>query len=311
MPIIVVQIRYMKRALSLCLMLSVVALGAGCASNSGSGNGSQSLSEAQNCNILDYGIREFSLLASMPIISNSYDLHLVFERLGDCQTQNISVSLYEDDNFLRQYSFAEINNEAGHKISWNPKREGSISLRVELELMDADLSNNKETITVSANPLGNYLRITDLSAENFTVSAPLAESFELFAPITITGADVYLAKLQSSASETSVTVKLYKDSNNAPGELLIDSRQTVLLKEQFDWFAFEVNKELGAGKYWLVLESDGPGAVWHCNRKSLGGAKYESAPVYYESNNSSLMFSGAAWEILPQKDFTFKIRAQN
>jgi hypothetical protein len=301
----------MKQALGLCLMLSLTALGAGCVSNRGSGNVQPASNQTQNCNVLDYGIREFSLLASMPIISQSYDLNLAFERLGDCEAQNISVSLYEDDRFLRQYSFTNINNGTEQKISWVPKSEGKMALRVELELMDADLDNNKETIMVSANPLGNYLRITDLSAENFTVNAPLAESFELSAPINITTADVYLAKLQSVTSDIAVVLKIHKDNNNSPGELLFSSRQEVLLKEQFDWFAFDVNKELGAGKYWLVLESEGLGAVWHCNRKSLGGAKYESAPVYYESNNSSLMFSGAGWEILPQKDFTFKIRAQN
>jgi hypothetical protein len=301
----------MKQALGLCLMLSLTALGAGCVSNRGSGNIQPASNQTQNCNVLDYGIREFSLLASMPIISQSYDLNLVFERLGDCEAQNISVSLFEDDRFLRQYSFSDIKNGVGHKINWTPKSDGKVALRVELELMDADLDNNKETIFISANPLGNYLRITDLSAEKFSVNSPLAELFELSAPINITSADVYLAKAESASSEITVNLKIQKDINNSPGQILFNSRQTILLKEQFDWFAFKVNQEFEAGKYWLTLESEGSGAIWHCSRKSLGGAKYESAPVYYESNSSSLMFSGAGWEILPQKDFTFKIRAQN
>lgn len=266
-------------------------------------------SNQARCESMDYGIQEFSLFSSLPVISNSYDLHVAIEQIGGCEIDSLSVSLFEDDTLAEQHKITDPSQTQSLKFNWVPKTDQPVILRVELAMLDDDLENNSEEIAVVAYPLGSYTNIKDLSADKIGTSSAKAEMFTVQNPLHISSADVYLRGKSDDVKETGITVTIYSDDAGKPAEVLKQVQQQVKVHNQFDWVTVPLDVIAPAGNYWLALSSEDPELSWHYSRQEAGGAVQALPRVVYKENKFTLTSSPTGWEVVPEKDYTYKVHA--
>jgi len=301
----------MKLYVSWVTAFGLFMIGAGCTkTESVSSNMNGSPIVAENCQVLDYGIQELNLVSSYPILSGAYDLNIKLDQLGDCPAGELTVSIYEDDTLVTQHRVLNPKPSESLAIGWAPRHDGKIKLGITLELLDDNTDNNQESISVTVNPLGNYLRINELTADTLGGSAMRAESFVLSIPIRLSGLDLYLQKSASGSESIPLLVQLREDENGVPGKIIKQIEQETLLYDQFEWCAIPMEQPLNAGKYWVsVAPKDSDSALWHYGRKPAGGSRNLSNQAEYEANQSTMVFIGGEWKVLPEKDYSIKVHA--
>ncbi len=306
-----VQISYMQRGLILGTMALLITVSSGCANTeSVSSNMNDSVVSESNCETLNYGIREFNLISSMPTLSGSYDLSVTVEQTGDCKAKELTVSIFDNDSLVTQHKVFDPGLITPQLIHWSPKRDGEIHLSVVLEIMDDNLKDNVESILVFVNPLGNYLRINDLTSEVFNSANRRAELLTSPTPIHISTIEAFLQKADADADDGTLVVQIFADENGTPGKILKQIEQNVTLHNQFDWHKIPVDLSIDAGKYWVVMTTkDNKNVMWHYSRKPAGGPQRLSDDPVYESNSSSMALIDNEWSLLPEKDFSFKVHA--
>jgi hypothetical protein len=300
---------YMNHRLSLLLLASALLISGGCIDTESLTAYMESESEDSSCQTLDYGIREFNLQSSLPILSNSHDVRIVVAQIGDCEASALTVSIYEDERLVSQHEIEKPIEFSQFTVDWTPNKNTAVTLQAKIELLDDDTENNSEEIIVQAYPLGNYLSISDLSADIINASSTRTEMFTVVSPIHISDIKLYLKKSEDSQEEVNIKVKLSSDDNGKPGTVLKEVEHTIKPNDQFDWFTIPLEQVTNAGNYWLTVSSKDADLLWHYSRREMQGSEQVLLETEYKINSSTAIFIKDAWELLPEKDYTYKIYA--
>ena len=299
-----VQNKHMNNRRFTYLLMALSFFGVGCFGPADKNN--------ETCTKSDYGIKEFNLYASRPIISNTYDLQLTIEQIGDCTKQAIVVSLYEDGHLSQQHEVSDLGQTKHITLPWTVKKDKNYDLKVNLEIMDDNLDNNQERINVTGMPLGNYLNISDLSADRVSSSTLLAEKLDLSGSLKISMAQIYIKSNNSATASGKVRLTLRQDNNGAPDKILAYSEVDLPSKEGYYWLQAPLNMYLDAGDYWLTVTAHGDGEFdWHYNRRQIDGWEDYLPRPKYKTDNKTLFKNKRGWTVMPEKNYTYKLHAQD
>lgn len=293
------------KAAHFCLLLALGAVfGSGCAVQ----KDETEMASASACQVLDYGIEEFKLISSLPIVSENYEFLVSLEQVGDCKADSLTVSLYEGSEISSQYKISNPQEKETVNISWVPDKDSKITVRAELEIMDQDIANNSELLQIDVLPIGNYLYISDLTGDYIQPEKFIAEAIHLRTNITAGNLELFLRSENTDNAVGAVLFELREDENGKPGGLITSKNIELALTPEYNWYTLSIDQSLNPGKYWLVLGSLGDQKfLWHYSRREAGGALMQTKKPEFLANDTTLIHENGNWSQLPQKDFTFKL----
>ena len=199
-----------------------------------------------------------------------------------------------------EYASTKLEFDASEEelsLDWVAEYDGEHDMEVIARVLYADgtkASEAKQSFTMQVYPIEN--KASSPSDGELTGGEILAQRFTLDNPVTVKRASVQLKG--SIGAEAEVLVAVARDEGGKPGELVAYLCVPSLHEFNYNWFDLEVNTELEAGLYWIVV-----------NSPEFGSVSWAVSEAPLDLNTESLRFTEATKWVESNQDRCFEVTA--